>query len=90
MKVSAKIIVSGIVQGVGYRYFCYRKAKEYGLTGYAKNLFNGDVEVEVEGEKELINDYVKELKIGPSSSRVTNINVHFNSELKDYRDFKTL
>lgn len=33
-----RIIVKGLVQGVGFRYYCYKTAKEYGITGYAKNL----------------------------------------------------
>ena len=86
--VTAKIIVSGLVQGVGYRYFCYRKASEYGLSGYAKNLFNGDVELEVEGDKNLINDFMKELKIGPSRSKVTGINVDFEEYQNKYTEFR--
>jgi hypothetical protein len=44
----------------------------------------------VEGEKELINDLLKDLKIGPSASRVTNVNMHYNSDLKGYTGFETL
>ena len=86
--VTAKIIVKGIVQGVGYRYFCYQKASEYGILGYAKNLFNGDVELEVEGDKNLIQDFMKELKIGPSRSQVTAINVDFNEYQNKYKEFR--
>lgn len=86
--VTAKIIVRGVVQGVGYRYFCYRKASEYGLSGYAKNLFNGDVELEIEGEKNLVQDYLKELKIGPSRSKVTSIDVDFNEYQNKYNEFR--
>ncbi|MBL8016512.1 MAG: acylphosphatase, partial [Ignavibacteria bacterium] len=44
-----KIVVSGRVQGVGFRYFIARYASELGLTGYAKNLFTGEVEIIAEG-----------------------------------------
>ena len=43
------IIFSGIVQGVGFRWKLLMSAQRYGLTGYARNLSNGNVEVEVQG-----------------------------------------
>lgn len=43
------IIVHGRVQGVGFRFSAQQKAVEYNLTGYVRNLANGDVELEVEG-----------------------------------------
>jgi len=68
--ITAVIIVKGMVQGVGFRYFCRKKAIELGISGYAKNLYNGDVEIEAEGERNIIMDYVKELKIGPVYAKV--------------------
>ena len=59
------MIVSGIVQGVGFRYFIYRKAVELGLRGYVKNLFDGNVEIVVEGEKDKIQILIEHAKIGP-------------------------
>ncbi|MCB9242941.1 MAG: acylphosphatase [Ignavibacteriales bacterium] len=84
----AKIIVKGFVQGVGYRYFCYKKASEYELTGYAKNLFNGEVEVEVEGEEYLILGFIKELKIGPMRSNVKMVDYVFENYENKYDEFK--
>ncbi len=88
MKIHAEIIVQGLVQGIGYRYFTLRKAKEYALVGYVKNLPNGDVLCEVEGDKGLINDFIKELKIGPTFSRVTNVNVEVSNNLEGYTTFE--
>ncbi|MBU4444237.1 acylphosphatase, partial [bacterium] len=51
MQIHAEIVVRGMVQGVGYRYFAYRKANQYGLCGYVKNLPRDDVQCEVEGEE---------------------------------------
>ena len=51
---AAKITVSGMVQGVGFRYFIARAADELNLKGYAKNLFNGNVEIYAEGRQEFI------------------------------------
>jgi acylphosphatase len=73
MDAAAKIIVKGLVQGVGYRYFCYKKAIEYGVNGYAKNLDNGDVELEIEGDRGLLNDFINELKTGPGPAQVKKV-----------------
>lgn len=73
--ITAKIIINGMVQGVGFRFFCRKKAVELGLQGYAKNLYNGDVEIEVEGEKHLIEEFVREIKVGPRSADVNSVNV---------------
>jgi acylphosphatase len=70
-----KITVSGVVQGVGYRYFCYKKAMEYHITGYAKNLYNGNVEVTACGEDNLLKDFVKELNTGPRHSVVKSLKI---------------
>ena len=43
------IVFSGIVQGVGFRWKLLMSAQRYGLTGYARNLSNGNVEVEIQG-----------------------------------------
>jgi acylphosphatase len=70
-----KITVSGLVQGVGFRYFCYKKALDFGVKGYVKNLHNEKVELEVEGDDGIVNDYIKEIEIGPVYAEVNAINV---------------
>jgi acylphosphatase len=86
-KASANLIVSGMVQGVGYRWFVMRKAGEYNLKGYARNMYNGDVEVEVEGHKFMIIDFIKELKIGPTSAHVTDVKIKWGKCEDKYRNF---
>ena len=49
---TCKIIVSGIVQGVGFRYFTFRLAEEYNLKGWVRNNLNGTVEMIVSGEED--------------------------------------
>ncbi|MBL7137014.1 MAG: acylphosphatase [Candidatus Marinimicrobia bacterium] len=88
MKIHDEIIVQGFVQGIGYRYFTLRKARDYNLIGYVKNLMNGDVLCEVEGEEGLVNDFIKELRIGPTFSRVTNIIVEKSNTLVGYMTFE--
>ncbi len=83
----AEIIVQGVVQGVGYRYFAMHKAKEYGITGYVQNLPDGNVLVVAEGEKGILNDFIKELKIGPASAHVTKIDIEFSENMTGYKNF---
>ncbi|GIU82513.1 MAG: acylphosphatase [Acidobacteria bacterium] len=73
MKVARKFIISGIVQGVGYRFFTQRAAAEHQIVGYVRNLENGDVEVVAEGESQQMENFKKELMTGPRFSIVRNI-----------------
>jgi acylphosphatase len=84
----AHVVVTGLVQGVGYRYFVYRKAKDYNLKGYVKNLYSDDVEVMLEGKKGVILDLIQELKTGPISAHVTGIKVEWEEGQSEYEDFQ--
>jgi len=78
----AKIIVNGLVQGVGFRYFVMKHAENLNLKGYTQNLFTGEVLTEVEGEKATILDLINKVKIGPSKSHVANCFIEW-SEIKN-------
>jgi acylphosphatase len=84
----AKIIVSGLVQGVGYRYFVMRHADNLNLNGYTQNLFNGEVLTEVEGDFGLINELIKQLKIGPMKSHVANCFVEWSENKNEFTRFE--
>jgi acylphosphatase len=56
-----KIVVTGDVQGVGYRARCWELASRYGLTGYAKNLPDTSVEVCVEGDEKSVEEFKSHL-----------------------------
>jgi len=84
---SVKVIVSGLVQGVGYRYFCYKKALEYKIKGYAKNLHNGNVEILAQGEDGLIRGFIKDLNTGPNYATVKSLNVEELEVGKEYQEF---
>lgn len=66
------IILSGTVQGVGCRYFVYRLAHEYGLTGSVKNLDNGNVEIQAQGDPTILDHFVNHVIQGDRSIRVDN------------------
>ena len=85
--VSAKILVKGLVQGVGYRYYAQRIAARLGLKGYVKNLWDGDVEVVAEGDKAIIEELIDHLRIGPRSGRVTNVYIDWDSFSGEYKSF---
>ncbi|MEO8448068.1 MAG: acylphosphatase [bacterium] len=75
MEARVKIIVKGLVQGVGYRYFCSKMAQEFNINGYAKNLADGSVEIEAVGSKSMMNEFISALKRGPVNSNVKLISV---------------
>ena len=63
-KVRKHIIFSGRVQGVGFRYTSCYLARPLGLTGWVKNLWNGDVEMEVQGDPLAIGRFLRNLEQG--------------------------
>ena len=71
MKICKRCIVSGRVQGVFYRGSCERIARSLGITGHARNLPNGRVEVLAWGEAQALEALIEWLWQGPSAARVT-------------------
>jgi acylphosphatase len=83
----AQINVRGVVQGVGYRYWCCRKAREYGVVGYTANLYDGSVEVVAEGDRSIIEEFLKILKVGPSNASITDIRLIWYDKPRGFVDF---
>jgi len=73
--IGCKIIVTGHVQAVGFRYYTRNEAHKYHLMGHAKNLYNGDVEVILYGERENVLKMVQWLEHGPKTARVDKLAV---------------
>ena len=88
MQVRAEIIVNGLVQGVGFRYFVYREALKLGLIGFTKNLFTGEVLTIAEGEKSLVEELYKKIKVGPSHASVKNCKVDWLEPKNDFNSFE--
>ncbi len=84
---AAEILVSGRVQGVGYRAFTELAASHLKLTGYVRNLDDGLVQIEVEGDREAIEALVKKLWAGPSGARVRNVQVAWRTPAGRFTDF---
>jgi len=85
--VGVEVLVEGQVQGVGYRAFAMRRARDRGLTGYTLNLPDGRVKVRVEGNRQAIDQYVHDLEVGPPLARVARVTVTPVSYTGHYRDF---
>jgi len=68
---AVRIVVSGRVQGVGYRGFVLHQARELGLGGWVRNCPDGSVEAEAVGPESALRQFVTALRAGPSSARVT-------------------
>jgi len=73
VEVAAHLIVKGMVQGVGFRYFVVQHARRLNLKGYVRNLPSGDVEIEVEGERGLIEELIAMVKVGPRWADVQDV-----------------
>ena len=67
------LLISGKVQGVGFRNWLYMKATEKKIVGWVKNTTKGEVEALLIGDSDVINEIIKKCEIGPPSSRVTEI-----------------
>ena len=88
MNVFAKIWVNGVVQGVGFRYFVSQTASSFKLNGNVKNLPDGRVFIKIEGEKTTIIAFIKEIRIGNRWSHVTNIDVEWSEQTKNFQSFE--
>ena len=81
------IFVSGVVQGVGFRFFTQRAASHYGLSGYVRNLPDGRVEIEAEGESNLLLAFCDEVRRGPRWSHVSGIQVEWREPKGEFGEF---
>jgi acylphosphatase len=86
--VALHAIIHGHVQGVYFRAFVLEKARELGLTGYARNLPSGrDVEVQAEGEKAQLEKLAEYLKAGPVMSLVEETTFTWSKSSGEYTGF---
>jgi acylphosphatase len=87
-RASIHTVVSGVVQGVFYRRFVLQEATGLGLSGRVRNLFDGRVEVEAEGERQKLEQLVKRLHKGPHGAQVTDVATEWSEHHGDYEDFR--
>ncbi|MBC8044883.1 MAG: acylphosphatase [Rhizobacter sp.] len=69
------VTVSGMVQGVGFRWFVHQRATELKLHGFVRNVPDGRVELEAEGNAAQLESLLREVRLGPAGSSVRGIKV---------------
>ncbi len=75
-KVAVRARVTGIVQGVGYRWFAEAAARRSGVLGWVRNLRDGSVECHAEGANVAVEAFLLELRRGPRAARVEGVDAH--------------
>ncbi len=80
--------VRGIVQGVGFRWFVLRQAREIGVRGHTRNLPDGSVEVVAVGSAAEIDALLEQLRTGPDVARVDALEWHPLSPVPSYEAFE--
>jgi acylphosphatase len=87
-RICAHVFVSGLVQGVNYRWFTLDTAASLGLTGWVRNLPDGRVEAEIEGEKDVVERMIEAMRKGPRFAQVTDLEMTEQPFQDRYRDFR--
>jgi acylphosphatase len=86
--VARRFLISGDVQGVGYRFFALRVAARHQVLGTVRNMPDGSVEVIAEGERQAMDEFKKDLATGPAMANVTDIEETDLPVTGLYRDFR--
>jgi acylphosphatase len=84
--VRRRYLIAGRVQGVGFRFFAQRTASRLGLLGWVRNLPNGGVEVEAQGDPNSLTSFESALRQGPRGAQVANFE---HTEISDEPDTGT-
>ena len=82
-----RIRVTGKVQGVGFRWHAANQARNIGIGGMVRNLYDGSVYIEAEGTPDQLRSYLEWCRKGPSFSRVDDVNVE-KGPPAGYNDFR--
>ncbi|MFO7685279.1 MAG: acylphosphatase [Desulfobacterales bacterium] len=87
-KVRARIIISGIVQGVFFRVETQRAAQRYGVNGWVRNKSDGTVEAVIEGERHKVDDMLNWCRKGPPRAVVSQVDVEWGDYTGAMADFR--
>ena len=88
MAEAVHVVVSGVVQGVGYRYYVQQEARKLGLNGFVRNRYSGDVEVEAEGDRGLLEELIQSLQLGPPASNVRGLKIDWHEARGGHDSFQ--
>jgi acylphosphatase len=84
------IVVKGMVQGVGFRYYVCHAARRLSLTGWVRNLPGGDVEIDAEGDHSSLEIFLHDVKVGPRSAHVNDLIIDWHPFENNYASFEIL
>lgn len=87
MKQRVHLIIQGKVQGVCFRMYACREAADAGVTGWIRNLWNGDVEAVAEGEPAALDKFIGWCRKGPPYARVAGISIDHLSATGEFDSF---
>ena len=87
MRLARRYLISGRVQGVGFRYFTLAQANREGVHGWVRNLSDGRVEVSAEADAEVLERFEVILRRGPGSGRVDQVDVVERTVAGEYDGF---
>jgi acylphosphatase len=88
--VRVRVFAGGRVQGVAYRFFAEKYADRMGITGWARNLPDGRVEVLAEGSGGNIEVFLELLREGPRLARVDSFDIRREASTGEFRDFQVV
>ena len=90
MTVNARLIITGNVQGVGFRAFVRNRAIKNNVTGWVKNLDDGSVEALLSGSKENLDKLIEITRRGTPWSKVSNVVVTYSEDQEEYSLFEII
>lgn len=80
-------VITGRVQGVGFRSFVEDEADRLGITGWVRNLYSGEVEVIAEGNEDDLKEFCEKISNGPSLSYITDFKLEWLQATAEYSNF---
>jgi acylphosphatase len=82
------LVISGRVQGVGFRFSAYDEAKQLALAGWVRNVTSGEVEIVAEGSRENLQMLAAWAHLGPPSAHVTQVREDWLDSTGEFTDFR--
>lgn len=89
MKKSARIYITGTVQGVFFREFIKENAERQDVKGFVRNLEDGRIEIFLEGDTNSVNKMIELCRSGPKHAQISNIEVK-DETFQGFKEFKVL
>ncbi len=83
-----RIHVSGLVQGVNFRWFTQHRANDIGVRGWVRNLGDGSVEIIAEGERAPLEQFLDAVSVGPSSAVVESVDTQWSTPTGEFHRFE--